>query len=753
MYNAAKLDQLIQQMTLEEKAGMCSGKDSWYLKDVSRLGIPSVMMSDGPHGLRKQAGGGEHLGMQESIPAVCFPAACATAASFDRELLHRLGDTLGKICQQESVSVLLGPGINIKRSPLCGRNFEYFSEDPYLTGELAGAQVRGIQSHHVGSSLKHYAANNQEYQRMSCSSELDERTLREIYLAAFETIIKKEQPFTVMASYNRLNGEYVSESRKMLTQILREEWGFEGYVVSDWGAVNDRVKALAAGLDLEMPSSGGQLDAEIVMAVQNGVLSEDILDKTVKRILQKVYEFTENRENVACSLEDAHQIAVEMEKECAVLLKNDGILPLQRNQNIIYIGEFAKHPRYQGGGSSHINAAPPKGAWYFSDKAPCFCPQSAEDLSVMLKAAAEADAAVIFTGLPDELESECYDRKDMHLPEKENSLIQKVCAIQKNTVIVLHHGAPVEMPWVNETGAILDMYLGGEGVGEAADSLLYGDSNPCGHLPETFPLRLEDTPSYFFFPGDGKRAEYKEGIYVGYRYYDSKKMPVLFPFGHGLSYTDFTFDNLKTDREELTETGILTVTADVTNTGNRAGKAVAQLYIKDLTQTAQRPVHELKGFEKVFLKPGETKQISMTVSAKSLSWYNPYLKDWYAANGEYEIQIGQSSRSICCKKTIAFHGEPKLKYRITPTSTVGELMKIDILRPTAEQVIHSIKTQILHPMSGESEREAEHRLLEMILGAPIRSIRSFGGTTDIMNDLIRQFNKILLDNGCLAEEE
>lgn len=502
--------QLIKDMTLEEKASLCSGADFWHTKAVERLGIPAMMVSDGPHGLRKQDEKADHLGMNESIKAVCFPAGCAMAASFDRELIYKIGEVIGNECQAESLGVVLGPAMNMKRSPLCGRNFEYFSEDPYLAGELAASHINGVQSQHVGTSAKHYLANNQEHRRMSSDSRIDERTLREIYLPAFETAVKQAQPWTIMCSYNRVNGEYASENHHTLTEILRDEWGFKGFVVSDWGAVNDRVKGVAAGLDLEMPGSGGINDAKIVEAVKNGTLDEAAVDLAAERILNIVYEFVENQNKAAVWDKEAdHAFAREAAAECMVLLKNEHqVLPLKKDSRVAIIGEFAERPRFQGGGSSHINcfkvesaleslqgcnAAYAKG--YSLD-------EDIVDETLIMEAAAlakESEAAVIFAGLPDSYESEGYDRTHMRIPEGQNELIRRVAAVNANTIVVLHNGSPIEMPWAKDVAAILEVYLGGQAVGAATVDVLYGDRNPSGRLPETFPNKLEDNPSYLYY--------------------------------------------------------------------------------------------------------------------------------------------------------------------------------------------------------------------------------------------------------------
>ena len=482
------------------------------------------------------------------------------------------------------LGVVLGPAINIKRSPLCGRNFEYYSEDPCLAGELSAAFVQGVQSRGVGTSPKHFAANNQEYRRMTSSSNMTERTLREIYLPAFEKTVKEARPWTVMSSYNRINGTYVGESRTLLTDILRGEWGFDGFVMSDWGAVSDRVAALAAGLDLEMPASGGVNDQKIVAAVRAGTLPEAVLDKAVARVLNIVLRWADlaRAPRPALDLARDHETAIRLGAQCAVLLQNRGALPIQPGQKVAYIGGFAATPRYQGGGSSHVNpyrvdsaldAAAARGRTVnYVEGFPADRDQREEaEFLKAVEAAERADVAVIFAGLPDSFESEGYDRKHMRLPDSQNNLIARVAAVQKNTVVMLHTGSPVECPWADEVNAVLCMYLGGEGVGTSADALLYGDAEPSGRLPETWPLRLEDTPCYLDFPGDGHTAEYREGVYVGYRWYDARRMAVRWPFGHGLSYTGFVYKAAALSADTLTQDGTVTVTVTVRNTGARPG--------------------------------------------------------------------------------------------------------------------------------------------------------------------------------------
>lgn len=745
------LKKIVSEMTLEEKAGMCSGLDFWHLKEVEHLGIPKVMVSDGPHGLRKQDEKGDHLGINDSIKAVCFPPAVLSACSFDRGLMEEMGKAIGREAQANDVSVVLGPAVNIKRSPLCGRNFEYYSEDPYLAGEIAAAFVKGVQSQHVGTSIKHFAANNQEYRRMSSSSEVDERTLREIYFPAFETAVKKAQPYTFMCSYNQINGTFASENKWLLTDVLRGEWGFKGYVMSDWGAVNDRVKGLEAGLELEMPASGGDNDAMIVKAVKDGALEEKILDQAVERILRIIFEYADHRKPQEFTMEKDHEEAQHIAEESMVLLKNENhILPLKTSEKAAFIGGFARNPRFQGGGSSHINCFKTTNVL---DSVPCdvqvvyaegfpadrdFYDKALADEAV--KAAAEADKAVIFAGLPESFESEGYDRSHMRLPECQNRLITEILKVQPNTVIVLHNGSPVEMPWLGEIKGLLETYLGGQAGGAAAANILYGKINPSGKLAETMPLKLSDNPSYLNF-GGGEKVEYREGIFVGYRYYDTKEMDVAFPFGYGLSYTTFAYSNLKLSMENPTEKDTVMVSADVTNTGKSAGKEVVQLYIRDLTGSAIRPEKELKGFEKVFLEPGETKTVTMELNKRSFAWYNTKLHDWFAASGDYEILVGASSRDIRLTETLHLNSSQRLPMHVHMNTTLGDLLRNPETAEAAKKLIQKY-------LSGEAGSEAaseavsEEMTMAMTDSMPLRALMGFAGVSrKELDSVIEKLNK------------
>jgi len=739
---------LVAQMTLEEKASLLSGADFWHTKPVERLGIPATMVSDGPHGLRKQDEKADHLGVNDSIKAVCFPAACATTASFDPELIRTMGEAIGDSCQHEKLSVVLGPAVNIKRSPLCGRNFEYCSEDPYLAGRMATAYIQGVQSRNVGVSIKHFALNNQEHRRMSSSSDCDERTMREIYFPAFEMAVKEAQPWTVMCSYNRINGVFASENRWLLTDVLRKEWGFKGYVMSDWGAVSDRVAGVHAGLDLEMPASGGLNDEKIVEAVKAGKLKEKDVDLCCERILNIVYRYVENaKPETPWDQEAQHELAAAIAAESMVLLKNKGnLLPLKKKDEIAFIGEFAEKPRFQGGGSSHINSFKTTSALEAARAAGLkvsYAPgysvladaATEEQIAEAVAAAKQAKVAVVFAGLPDSYESEGYDRKNMGMPACQNKLIEAVAAANPKTVVVLHNGAPVEMPWIDKVAAVLEAYLGGQAVGIATVKLLFGDVNPSGHLAETFPKRLQDNPSYLFFGGEGRRTEYREGVFVGYRYYDKKDMDVLFPFGHGLSYTTFAYSDLQLSRAEMNDTEELVVSAKVTNTGKRFGKAVAQLYVGDVESDALRPVRELKGFVKVGLEPGETKEVTFTLDKRSFAIWKEDIHDWYVETGDFTIQVGSSSRDLPLCACVRVNSTTELKRNYDMNSIFMDLMA----DAKAKAVFEPFLKALNEAFGGQPEEktEAEKEAMSDDMGAammnymPLRGLVSFGAKREV----------------------
>lgn len=730
------IEKIVSAMSLEEKAAFCSGFDFWHTKAFPNHQIPSVMMCDGPHGLRKQEeGSGDHLGIHSSIETVCYPTASALAASFDRSLLSELGEALGQECKAEGVGMLLGPGLNIKRSPLCGRNFEYFSEDPYLAGELAASYIQGIQGKGVAACVKHFACNNQETMRMSASAEVDERTLHEIYLPAFEAAVKSGVR-SVMCAYNGVNGVFCAENRYLLTDTLRKKWGFGGFVVTDWGAAKDRAEGIKAGVDLEMPGRPDALGDEICQAVRNGTLSEQELDQTVSRLLKFVDDAREIQEGGASiDRELCRNLSRRLAAQCAVLLKNNGVLPLSRDMETVFIGAFAEKPRYQGSGSSHIHVRKAVGAVEAAEGllfsyAPGFDPrETAPNWALIEQAAAaakRAGVAVVFAGLTDAEETEGCDRDSMKLPENQNALIQAVAAANPNTVVVLHGGAPMELPWMDKVAAILCVHLGGEQVGAATVDLLYGVENPSGHLAETWPFKLADNPSYLNFPGEDGTVQYAEGIYVGYRYYDKKEMNVAFPFGHGLSYTSFQYHDLQINRAKMTERDTAEVTCKVTNTGARSGKAVVQLYVADLQSSVRRPVRELKGFAKVSLKPGETAQVAFTLDKRSFAYYEAKCHDWFVESGEFAVEIGESSRDIRLRAELFVEGTTPLPFTVTAATTIGQLMR----HPTGAAFVEKMGGNSKNTADTQNMGEGSQRMMQrMMLDMPLGALVNFGRMT------------------------
>lgn len=738
---------MVERMTLEEKAEICSGGDFWSTRAFERLGIPSVMMTDGPSGLRKQGGAGDHLGLNESVPAVCFPSSAAVASSFDTGLARELGEELGEECQAEDVALLLGPGLNIKRSPLCGRNFEYFSEDPVLAGEMGAALVQGMQSRGVGSCIKHFACNNQETGRMVSDSAVDERTLHEIYLAPFEAVVKKARPWAVMCAYNKVNGTYCAKNRQLLTDILRDEWGFDGMVVTDWGAVKNRALGIRAGLDLEMPGGTDRGTKQIAAAIEEGSLSMDELDLAVENVLSFVDKATAGHRAVELDLERGYRLAVKAAERSAVLLKNEGgALPIAEGARVAFIGEIASSPRYQGSGSSYVNSArrsapldcAPEGVVYAQGY------RAADDegdpalVAEAVRAAREADVAVVFAGLPDRYESEGYDRTTLAMPANQVELIDAVAAAQPRTVVVLMNGAPVTMPWAGDVTAILEMYLAGDGAGEAAVSLLYGRANPSGKLAETFPLKLEDNPSYLNFPGENDRTEYREGVFVGYRYYDAKGMEVLFPFGYGLSYTTFAYSDLELGTDAFAEGEELSVALTVTNTGERAGEEVVQLYVAPPIGQRRRPVRELKRFTKVALEPGESARVEFSLDARALSYYEPILHEFCAESGAYGIEMGASSRDIRLQGTVSFASSSAPSRAFTAYSTVGDVMA----HPAGEKVFAPLLERMVQGMGEAAGSGDDAGAREMIGGIQLSSLVGFGMLTEEqLGDLLARLNE------------
>lgn len=660
-----EINRIIDALELEEKIALVSGADQWHTTAIPRLNIPSIMVADGPHGLRKQSGGGDHLGIGVSEEATCFPPAATSANSWDPDLLFAMGKAIGQEALEQGVAVVLGPGVNIKRSPLCGRNFEYFSEDPYLTGELASAWIKGIQSVGVGASIKHFAGNNQERWRMLNDSLIDPRALREVYLAPFEKAVRDAKPWTVMAAYNQLNGVYCCEHPQLLTSILRKEWGFTGAVLSDWGAVNDPVLSIKAGLDLEMPASLGVSAQQIRADLSTGRLTEAQLNKAVRNVLQLIFKGqNQGGEDSVFDPEEHHQLARKIAAESAVLLQNtDDILPLNSLQTVAIIGEFAQVPRYQGSGSSQVN--PTKVDTVLEQLKEqnieyVFARGYNRDIDIINEGliaeachvAQEADVAVIFAGLTNQYESEGYDRQHLDLPPAHNELIRRVAEVNPNIVVVLSGGAPVIMPWLDQVKGVLHTYLWGQAGAGAVVDLLFGKKNPSGKLAESYPLKLEDHPASEFFAYDRSQTEYRESIFVGYRYYDVSEKEVLFPFGYGLSYTKFRYADLKLSSSSLLDTAPLTVESTITNVGKLGGAEIVQLYVGKLDSSLFRAPRELRGFKKVWLEPGESKQVEFTLDYRSFAYYNVFSEDWHVESGQYHISIGSSSRDLHLQATV-----------------------------------------------------------------------------------------------------
>lgn len=659
---------IIKKLTIEEKCWLLSGKDFWTTVPYEGKGIPSVILSDGPHGIRRQEGADDQLGIHESLPATCFPTAATVANSWNVELGEEIGAALGEEAACQRVSVLLGPGLNIKRSPLCGRNFEYFSEDPYLAGKLAAAYIRGIQKNGVAACPKHFAVNNTELRRQSSNSVLDERTFREIYLTGFEIAVKEGKPRSIMSSYNMINGVYANENHHLLQEILRDEWGFDGFVVTDWGACNDFVNGLRAGSNLEMPTTGGDSPMQLQAAIYEGRISEAEVDKRVDELLDVILQTKEAIrpfEGKAFDMDAHHALAQKAAEESLVLLKNeDAILPLKGGTKVAVIGDFAQKPRYQGAGSSIVNPTRldvpvacikdyPLDVIGF---APGF-PRVGEADPVMRKDAVElaqrAEVVLLYLGLDEISESEGLDREHMKLPEKQIELLKALSAVNRNVVIVLSAGSAVEMPWLDYAKALLHTYLGGQAGARAALRALVGEVNPSGKLNETYPMRYEDSPTAPYFPAKERSVEYREGLYIGYRYFETAHIPVRFPFGFGLSYTSFAYSDLRIDSEKVSFT--------LTNTGKRDGAEVAQLYIGAEKPRVYRPAKELKGFRKVYLKAGESKTVTIPLEEMGFRSFNPITNHFEVDSGSYRIMVGASASDIRLSgSTTVFRSENQL---------------------------------------------------------------------------------------------
>jgi len=653
---------IISRMTLEEKASLMSGKNFWQTQDLERLNIPSMFLADGPHGIRKQAVDADQIGLNEGIPATCFPTAATVANSWNEELGERVGGYLGEEAVSQKVNVLLGPGINMKRNPLCGRNFEYFSEDPYLAGKMAAAFVRGIQSHGISACVKHFCAKNQEERSMSIDTVIDERSLREIYLTAFEIAVKEGQTKTLMSSYNKLNGTYTNENPHIMREILREEWNYKGCVVTDWGGSNDRIKGLEVGNELEMPTTAGETNEEIMKAVQENRLDEEVLDRNVDRLLDLIFstEAAFSPPKAPFNIEKHHRLTQKTAEESIVLLRNeDHILPLRFDKKVAVIGDFARNTRYQGAGSSIVNPT------ILDNTLDCFDESGITSIgyeqgfhrygrkssSLINKACAlarQADVVLLYLGLDEDREAQGLDRSSMSLPQNQTELLNALFEVNKQIVVVLSCGSAVEMPWVYKTKGILHAYLSGQAGARAILRVISGDVNPSGKLTETYPIRYEDTPSASHFPGKEKSVEYREGLFIGYRYFDTVDKKVLFPFGFGLSYTSFEYSHLTVDTDG--------VTFLLTNTGEKPGMEVAQLYVGCRSQAIFRPRKELKGFKKVFINPGESKTVRILFDDKTFRYFNIKSGRWEVEEADYDIMIGSSSADICLSGVIRRKG-------------------------------------------------------------------------------------------------
>lgn len=708
------------QLTLEEKAALLCGRDFWSTTPIERVGVPSIVLTDGPHGVRLQDGSPDHLGLHDSRPATCFPPAVAVGSSWNPDVAARVGSAVGRQSRALGVHVALGPGVNIKRSPLCGRNFEYYSEDPLLTGVLAAAHVRGQQAHGVGASVKHFAANNQETDRMRVSADVDERTLREIYFPAFERVVADSRPATVMCSYNRVNGVHASENRWLLTDVLREQWGFAGTVVSDWGAVRDPVSALRAGLDLQMPATGGASARRIVEAVQAGALDESVVDAAVERLLTLTTLAGTSGGGIDFSAD--HALARELATECAVLLKNDDdTLPLAVDARIAVVGEFARTPRFQGGGSSHINAtqidaaldAIRESASGNVEFAPGFTLDGSGEASEMVDdavaVARRADVAVVFAGLAEADESEGFDRDGISLPDTQIALIRAVAAVAPRTVVVLSNGGVVSLePWHGDVGAILEGFLLGQAGGSALADLLFGVANPSGRLAETIPMRLADTASYVNFPGELGHVRYGEGVMVGYRWHETVRLPARYPFGHGLSYSTFDVGAL---RVEVTGQDTVRASVSVTNTGGRAGSHVVQVYVSTSAGPVRRPRRELRAFAKLHLEVGETRTATMELDRRAFAYWDVDRDGWVVAPGEYTVQVCENAATVTLAESVTLHGDHLLD-ALTMESTVEQWYTHPVVGPV-------LLTE-LAPGADASEQAPE--MLRMVGSMPMRTV-------------------------------
>lgn len=749
------IDKALQDLTIDEKLKLLSGKDFWHTMDYPEKGIDSIEVADGPYGLRKQKGLCDHMGWNVSEKATAYVSGPGLASSWDTDLARELGKHLAAEARKNNVDILLGPAVNIVRTPLCGRNFEYYSEDPVLAGDIALSYIDGVQSQGVGTSIKHFAANNQEKDREFIDAVVDERTLREIYLVPFEKAVKKSKPWSIMSALNKVNGTYASENSWLIEKVLREEWGFEGLTISDWSGINNRVRAVRAGLDLEMPYSFGVSEGRLRKALESGELTESEIDNSIRRLLEAVNRVTVGKKTVPEYINTDHDaFARYMAERSAVLLKNkDSLLPLDKKNSVAVIGTFAVSPRFKMDGSALVN---PTGFSIPLDEiekiaegdvtyAPGYGDSFDPDYALIDEAvqnAGKADVAVIFAGLPKGIEAEGQDRKDMKMPLSHTELIRRVSEVQKNTVVVLLNGSPVEMDWADSVSAVLEMFLAGQRLGEAVPRLLYGFANPGGKLSVTFPYRLEQNPSYLNYPGFGGRVEYKEGVFVGYRYYSSKKIPVRYPFGFGLSYTSFDITDVEVTAQEGND---VSLAVTVTNTGGRAGSEVVQIYVRPPEGYAiPRPVKELRAFRRIDLESGEIKTLSFTLTERDFSYYDEDLSSWYAPEGGYTLLVGTSSEDICRK--VGVHITPtRKKFReITGWSTIGDMLST----PSGEEAVGKIVDALNAAGNDAAKRfpltKADGTYSDEIRRIPIRMVTVLTDNAvnnDIMDEIILTCNK------------
>lgn len=727
----------LEKMTLCEKAQLCSGLNSWQTKSFQRISIKSIFLSDGPHGLRKMKDP-DDSGIEGSEPATCFPTPSALASSWNDELIHSVGVSIAKEAVHYGVDVLLGPGVNIKRTPLCGRNFEYYSEDPYLSSEMAISFIRGVQEMGVGTSLKHFACNNQEYHRMSISAQIDEKTLFETYLYAFRRIIKKTNPWTVMCSYNRINGIYSSENVFLLKEILRESWNYDGMIISDWGAIWDRVKSMKATLDLEMPGPSQVNDKKIIEEIESGELKKETLDFSVENILNLIEKTKNSKPDEKVDFEENHELAVKAAVESIVLLKNqNGILPLNRAKigSIGIIGSFAKNPRIQGLGSSRVNPTHLRSPFdcikeYLNDETKVYYSKGYTDEDIVdenlideaLEIAGKTDFVLIFSGLPEYIESEGYDRNNLELPEAHSYLIKKICEANNNSIVVLNNGSAITgKEWIDSTPGLIEGWLAGQGFGEAITKILFGDENPSGKLSETFPVKLEDTPAFLNYPGENDEVFYGEGNFVGYKYYDKKKIKPLFPFGYGMSYSKFRYENCNLDKTVLRKGEKVGVEITVKNESEIAGKEIIQVYLKPVNSKYSLPEKSLGAYSKLYIEADESRRAFIEIDYDSFEHYDTAMKKWVVYPGEYELLIGSSSSNIKFIERITVLSDIDKKDLINKFSILKEWLEI----PDYREVLDEFFDRFIGIDSVEDYLNGlEDEFRRMVLEMPVKNVFS-----------------------------